>query len=296
MFRAFFAFPKHFTGADGQPCNAAYGVAAMTLSLIEAHRPTHIFGARDMRGGTFRHEILEDYKSGRPPMPPEMASQIPLIYRFFEEGMGVPLLGRERFEADDVLATLAEHFRGQAGVEVLVYSGDADLLQLAGDNVRILRTRQKGEEILGPKEVQTAMGVPPERVPDYKALAGDSSDRLSGVPGIGPVGARKLLEEYGGLEELLAQVDALPKKFQNLLTEHAEHARITREMARLTRDVPLEVEENKAKLGGMPAGLLDFLGELSSQRLRSRAQKIFGVAGGQSSDAPPPEMEQVALF
>ncbi len=291
FFRAFYAVPPHFTDREGNPSNAIYGVASVIFGILENEKPTHLFAARDLRGPTFRHEEIDGYKAGRPEMPENLVRQLPRVFEFFEKALGVPLLSKESFEADDVLATLAERFRGRPNCEVGILSADQDLFQVVGDNV-FLHFPQNGARSrkMDALAVQEKMGIPPHQVSDYKSIAGDSSDRLSGVPGIGPVGARKILAEWGSLENALENAEKIEGKIGELLQTHREHALLTKRMASLHRDLPLEnFSEEAGRVQGMPPQLIDFLLNISSQNLITRAKKAF-------SEKKEREAEQGSLF
>lgn len=289
FFRAFYAVPAHFTDREGNPSNAIYGVVSVIFSILENESPTHLFAARDLRGPTFRHEKIEGYKAGRPEMPQELAAQLPRVFEFFESALGVPLLSQESFEADDIIATVAEHFRGHKNCEVGILSADQDLFQLVGDNIFVSSPQNGGKPSLkmDADAVREKIGVPPCQIVDYKAIAGDSSDRLSGIPGIGPVGARKILMEFQTLEHALENAQNIPGNIGKLLAEHREHALLTKKMATLHRDLTLEgFSEIKGKFDGMPPNLISFLEKISTQRLITRAKKIFSEKN----------TEQVSLF
>ncbi len=279
FFRAFYAVPAHFTMADGKPSNAIYGVVSTTFSLIESEQPTHIYFARDLKGPTLRHDKMDGYKAGRPDMPEELVAQLPFIFGFVEEAFGAPLLSKEGYEADDMIATAAEHFRKQADTEVLILSGDQDLLQLVGDNICILQPQNGGKpsKCLRVEDVVEKLGIPPECVADYKALAGDSSDKLVGVPGIGPKGAVQILSKYHNIETAIKHVDEISGKAGELLKEYQEQARQTKEMALLHRDLELDgFDEESGKIPqAMPKQLPEFLQALNSKRLQSRAKTLF---------------------
>lgn len=292
FFRSFHAVPKHFTMKDGTPSNAVYGVVSTVFSLLESEQATHFFAARDLRGPTFRHEEMEGYKAGRPEMPEDLATQLPFVFSFFTEGMELPLLSKEGFEADDILATIAEHFRNQAETEIVIFSGDQDLFQIVGENVTVLYPQNGGKlpKRMNAEAVYEKMGVSPEQVPDYKAIAGDTSDRIPGVPGIGPVGAQKILAEYTTVENALEHATEIGGKNGSLLQEHKESALLSKKMAVLHKDLDIvDFCEDIGKIpNSMPKNLPDFLENISSRRLLSRAEKIFGQT------EPPPE--QLGLF
>jgi DNA polymerase-1 len=282
FFRAFYAVPSHFTMKNGLPSNAIYGVASVVFSLLDSLKPNMVFAARDLKGGTFRHDEIEGYKAGRPDMPEELSVQLPYVFELFTEALDLPMLSKETFEADDVIATVAERFRNAEDTEVYILSADQDLLQLVGDNVYVLYPQNgtKPPKKMDAEAVVEKMGIPPEKVADYKGIAGDSSDKLVGVPGIGPVGAKKILEQFGTLENAIEHADEIPGKNGTLLKEHAQNALLTKRLATLHRDLDIpEYCENKATVSPeMPKNLVPFLEEISSRNLITRAEKIFGAA------------------
>jgi len=288
FFRAFYAFPDHFTNKDGKQCNAVYGVASIVFNLMLSERPSHIFAARDLRGPTWRHKKLTEYKAGRPPMPEELSAQLPAVFAFFEEALDVPLLGFDNYEADDVLATLANKWQ-QESEEILVLSADQDLLQLIEDNIFVLQPQhgKKGNLKLNSDGVINKLGVSPKQVPDYKGLAGDSSDRLVGVPGIGPKGASELLREYQTLENILANAAQIKGEKGELLQQYHQQAIDTKHLATLHYELPLEVELKQGECQTLPSNLMPFLDHISSRRLQRQAEQIWRSA---------PAEEQLALF
>ncbi len=291
FFRAFFAVPANFQMRSGLQSNAIYGVISTTFSLIESEKPTHIYFARDLQGPTLRHGKMDGYKAGRPDMPQELVNQLPYIFGFVEEAIGAPLLSKEGYEADDMIATAAEHFRQQPDTEVLILSGDQDLLQLVGDKICVLQPQTGGKppKCIRRQEVIDKLGVPPECIADYKALAGDSSDKLVGVPGIGPKGAVQILEKYHSLEAAIAHVDEIAGKLGELLKEHQAQAIATKDMALLHRDLDVAgFDEESGKVPTtMPDQLPAFLEEINSKRLLAWSKRLF-------TDAVPPE--QMGMF
>jgi DNA polymerase-1 len=279
FFRTFYAVPQHFTMKNGTPSNALYGVISVIFSLFDSEHPSFIFAARDLKGETFRHKQMEGYKSGRPKMPEDLAVQLPYIFDFFTDVLRLPLLGKETFEADDIIATVSEKFRGESDIEVLILSADQDLLQLVGENVYVLSPK-KGSKLLHKIDaamVQKKLGVFPHCVPDYKAIAGDSSDRLVGVPGIGPIGTQKILGQFGTLENALENRGKILGKPGRLLGEYENQALLTKKMTVLYRnlDIP-EYSKEKGKVPEeMPEGLIPFLQKISSRNLITWAERIF---------------------
>lgn len=295
FFRAYHAIPKTFTMPDGTPSNAVYGVILTVLSLLEAEKFTHVFAARDLKGPTLRHESIDGYKAGRPEMPDELSVQLPHIFRLFQDAFAFPLLSKTGYEADDVIATVAEHFRAQPDAEVLILSGDQDLFQLVGDNVQVICPQNGGKlpVKMDAEAVCKRFGVPPTQVADFKAMAGDSSDRLVGVPGIGPMGAKAVLQQFATVEEAIAQAEKIAGRPGELLQKYADQALLTKRMATLHRDLKLEdFSEAAGKIPDtLPKALVAFLNELGSRRLIARAEKVFGTPL-----PPPPPAEQMGMF
>jgi DNA polymerase-1 len=234
MYRAYHAI-RGLTGPDGRSTNAVYGFVTMLRKLIEEHRPTAVVAAFDLAGPTFRSEMAADYKANRAPMPPDLIEQVPWVHRACE-ALGVPIVTCEGFEADDVIATIANR-AGDAGYQVVIVTGDKDLLQLVRDTIVVLNPRDEGIWY-DAEGVRKRFGVPPERVVDVLALMGDAIDNIKGVPGIGEKGAIDLISTYGSLDELLGRAsEVAQKKYREALLSHAE-ARQSRELASV-RTVPV---------------------------------------------------------
>lgn len=235
LYRAFFAIPG-LRAPDGTPTNAAYGFATMLAKVLREEGPTHVAVAVDPRGGSFRKRVYPEYKAGRDKQPEDLSAQLPLVEALCA-AFGVPRLEVEDFEADDVIATLVE--LAPPGAEVCIVSTDKDLMQLVGDGVEMLDT-QKGRRI-DAEAVEERFGVPPEKLLDLRALVGDPSDNIPGVKGIGEKGAAKLIQEFGDLDALLERAgEVKAKKAREGLEGQAEEARLSRELATLRRDVPLD--------------------------------------------------------
>jgi DNA polymerase-1 len=235
VFRAFFALPRLST-RDGLPTNALYGFTSMLLRLLRQN-PEGLVVAFESGRPSFRKEISPDYKANRPPVAEELKQQLPLCLEMVET-LGVRSVAVPGFEADDVIATLCERALAW-GMEPVILSSDKDLMQLVSDRVRMIDPIHDRE--LGPQEVFDKLGVPPEKVLDLLALAGDTSDNIPGVEGIGPKTAAKLLAEFGSLDRLLERADEVKGKRGETLRASREIARQSRQLATLRTDVPLEV-------------------------------------------------------
>ena len=234
IYRAFFAIPN-LRAPDGSPTGAAYGFVTMLIKVLRDEKPTHVAVASDPRGGSFRRRIYPEYKAGRDAQPEDLTAQIPLVADLCA-AFGVPMLEVPDFEADDVIATLVE--TAPAGAEVRIVSTDKDLMQLVRPGVELL-DGVKGRRI-DSAAVEERFGVPPAQLLDMRALVGDPSDNIPGVKGIGEKGAAKLIQEFGSLDRLLAEADQVkPKRAREGLQEHADDARLSRELSVLRADVPL---------------------------------------------------------
>jgi DNA polymerase I len=265
IFRAFHAI-QHLSNRQGVPTNAVYGVTRMLLRLLEDERPERLAMVFDVGGPTFRHARFGEYKANRPPLPDDFRVQIPLVRRAVA-ALALPVVERAGFEADDVIATLAARAR-EAGLQVVVVSGDKDLLQLVGEGVTVLDPMGKGR--YDRDGVIEKLGVPPERVPDLLGLMGDSADNLPGVEGVGPKTAVKLLGEHGDIEGVLRAASGMKAgKLRERLLGQAGNARLSYELACLRRDVPLEIGLEELRPGTPDARALgDFLAEMGFSGLQ----------------------------
>ena len=247
MYRAYHAI-RGLTGPDGKSTNAVYGFTTMLRKLIADHRPEYLAASFDLKGPTFRSEMAADYKANRSPMPPDLAEQIPWVHEACE-ALGVPILTSERYEADDVIGTLARK-AADAGYDVAIVTGDKDFFQLVGGPIKVFNPRDEGAWFDADAVVQK-FGVGPELVVDVMGLMGDSIDNIKGVPGIGEKGAPKLILEYGSLDALLARAPEITKpKLRESLITHAQRARDSRELARIHTDVPVPFDPDALRYRG----------------------------------------------
>src|ERR1044071_1231076 len=235
IFRAFYAI-RNLSNSRGEPTNAVYGFVQMLRKLLREEKPELIGVALEGGGGNIRNERFEQYKANRTAMPEDLASQIPWIRKVLD-AYRIPMLEIVRYEADDVLGSLSRK-AADAGYDVVLVSADKDLMQLVGPHVFLFHTgRNKLYDSAG---VEEDFGVPPEKVPDVLALMGDSIDNIPGVPGIGEKGAKSLIKEYGSLEELLARANEVTRKaYREGLTEHAEQARMSKELSTIATGLPV---------------------------------------------------------
>ncbi len=238
MYRAFYALPP-LTDSQGRPTNAIFGFSNMLTKLLTELQPDKLVIAFDKGKTTFRTERYADYKGTRDKTPEELLAQIPLLHEF-AAAFGISFIEKERYEADDIIGTLATKAAG-AGHEVMVVTGDRDALQLVRPNLKVLLTKKGISEL---KEYDEAAfveeyGFPPIKLIDLKGLMGDTSDNIPGVPGVGPKTASKLLLEYGSLEEVLNHVEDISgKKLKERLAENREQAVLSKELATIECQVP----------------------------------------------------------
>ncbi len=238
IYRAFYAV-KGLSTSTGLPTNAVFGFMNMLLKVIREKSPSHVAIAFDPKGPTRRHREYKEYKAHRPPMPKDLVPQIPYIHRMVET-FRIPVLIQEGQEADDVIATLAVRARDD-GMQVVIVTGDKDILQLVGPGITVYDTLK--EKVYGPQDVEERYGVPPERMVEIMGLMGDASDNIPGVPGIGEKTAQILIKQYGTIEDVLIHAPEITRpKLRQSLQEHAHLARLSRELARLHTDVPITVD------------------------------------------------------
>lgn len=250
MYRAYHAI-RGLTGPDGKSTNAIYGFVTMLRKLITDTHPEFIACAFDLAGPTFRKDLAADYKATRAPMPPDLAEQVPWVHEACK-AMGVPILTYERYEADDVLATLARK-AADIGYEVALVTGDKDFFQMVGGPIRVYNPKDDGAWF-DAEGVLTKFGVRPDQVIDVLALMGDSIDNVKGVPGIGEKGARDLIAAHGTLDALLAAAPTITqKRYREALIANADSARQSKELVRLHTDVPVEFDPDACRYAGADA-------------------------------------------
>ena len=237
VYRAFYAIRQELSTSAGLPTKAVFGFKNMLQKLVQQEQPQYLGVAFDERGPTFRHAMDPTYKANRPPMPDDLAMQIPYIHRLIE-AFNIPTVRLQGYEADDILGTLARRFEAQ-GCDVVLVTSDKDLCQLVTDHTIILDTMK--DQRLGIAEVKERFGVEPPYVVDFLGLMGDVADNIPGVPGVGEKTAWKLLGQFGSLDGLLEQVDAVKgPKLRESLRNNAEQARRSRLLATIDVETPVD--------------------------------------------------------
>ncbi|MBT0653203.1 DNA polymerase I [Geomobilimonas luticola] len=235
IYRAYYAI-RHLSSPSGFPTNALYGFTQMLLKVLKDRKPEHVAVVFDVGRVTFRTEIYPEYKANRSAMPDDLVPQIAPIKEMVR-AFNIPVLELPGFEADDIIGTIARHCERE-GLATVVVTGDKDLMQIVSDRVTLLDTMK--EKASGIRDVEERFGVGPDRVIDILGLAGDTSDNIPGVPGIGEKTAIKLIQEFGTLDELLARAGEVKGKMGEKLREFAEQARLSRRLATIDCQVPIQ--------------------------------------------------------
>lgn len=246
LHRAYHAIPSTFRDKTGSPINAVYGVSSMLITMLEKLKPDYVIAALESKTPTFRVEDFTAYKAQRKPMEDDLATQISKVLEILD-AFGIKQLQVNGYEADDIVATTATKF--SKDVEIVIVSNDRDLWQLAGGNILIGLPGGKGEvEFIGDKETHARMGFDPAQIADYKGLRGDPSDNIPGVFGIGEKTATKLIQEFGSVEEIYRNIDKVkPDSLREKLLDCAETAMMSKKLAQLILDVPVDVKIEECK-------------------------------------------------
>ncbi len=298
LHRAFHAIPT-LTTSKGELVNATYGFAAMLIKVLNEFRPDFLGVAFDRAAPTFRHVEFAGYKAQRPQAPDGLYDQFDRV-RQLVEAFGIPIFEVDGFEADDVLGTLARQ-ASERGIDTVIVTGDADALQLVNPRVRVLMPQRTFAEtkLYDEAAVRERYGLAPSQLVDYKALKGDPSDNIPGVPGIGERTAVRLLQEFGSLEGIYARLDAVPAKTRELLAQHEELARQSRHLATIVTAVPVTFEPEACRAGGYDrARVVELFRELAFRSLLSRLPNSLGADATAAPQAPPsPQpVQQMSLF
>ena len=263
IFRAFYAI-RHLSNSKGLPTNAIFGFTQMLLKVLKEHQPDYLAVVLDSKAPTFRSEIYKEYKANRPAMPEALVPQIPYIRRIIEEYQ-IATLEMEGYEADDLIGTVAKGLAPE--VDVVIITGDKDILQLVSDRIRVYDTMK--EKRFGVEEVVQRFGVKPEQVVEVMGLAGDAIDNIPGVPGIGEKTAIELIKIFGSIENLLTHLDQVrQKKLKENLETYGEQARLSRKLATIHTDAPLTYRLNDfAPSSPNQNGLREIFKELEFNKL-----------------------------
>lgn len=293
-FRAFFAIPPSLATASGELTNATFGFTSMLLEVLRAHQPEYVLVTFDV-GRTFRHEQFEDYKAHRAPMPDELKPQVNRMKEVLA-ALNVPIYEADGFEADDVIGTLSRQ-AAERGLHALVVTGDSDLLQLVDEHVHVVmpgRQRFGEYRLFDHDAVIARYGFGPERMVDYKALVGDKSDNIPGVPGIGEKTATALVTQYPSLDAIYEHLDDVtPTRARNALASNRESAYFSRELATVVRDVPVELELERCSVHDYDRDqVVEIFRALEFRTLLNRLPEL--PSDGADDDLPPVRSGQLS--
>lgn len=286
-YRAHYAFASSpLTNSKGEETSAVYGFVNSILTLIDRHQPTHIVVAFDAAGKNFRHDMFDAYKANRKAMPDSLQAQLPVIHAVLD-AMGIRHCTVPGYEADDIIATMAQRWCDRTPIEIV--SGDKDLFQLIDERIRVIRPGKGNvlENEFDAVELVKKVGLRPDQFVDYLALMGDSSDNVPGVKGIGEKTARKLLSEWDTLDNIFEHIESVkPLSVRTKLERGREEAFLSRKLVRLCNDVPLDVELDELSRGDhRTAEFQEMLAELGFDRM---ARQLFD--GPTTPTAPAPDL------
>lgn len=254
IYRAYHAM-QGLARSDGFPTNAIFIFVRMLSKVLRDAKPDYMAIAWDSKVPTFRHEIYKEYKANRPAMPEDLSPQIPYIMKIVD-AFRIPVLEKEGYEADDLIGTISRKAE-EKSFEVVIVSGDKDMMQLVSDKVSQWDTMK--DVIYSPGDVEKKFGVSPDKVVDVLGLMGDASDNVPGVPGIGPKTASELIRQYGSIEGLLAHISDLKGKKREILQAHAEDAVLSKRLVQIDRNVPLDIEPEELVMGAWDKDTLEKL-------------------------------------
>lgn len=272
LHRAFHALPP-LTTKTGEPIGAVYGLVSMLLRVITDLNPTHIAVCFDVKAPTFRHKEFREYQAQRPEMANELSSQITKAKDVIG-AFGIPVFEKARFEADDLLGTIAAKAKVD---EAVIVTGDRDLLQLVNSRIRLYMPLLglSTAKLYGPAEAKEKMGIVPELIPDYKALVGDPSDNYSGVSGIGPKTAISLLEKYGSVAGIYKHLKEIPEKLREKLSEGKKSAEMSHRLATIVKDVPVKFDLDACSAWKLDSQkVLDLFSQYGFKTLTERVKKV----------------------
>lgn len=291
-FRAFHALPETLSTASGELTNAVFGFTSMLLDALREHQPDCVIVSFDV-GRTFRHDSFDAYKAQRAPMPDTMRGQMDRIFQMLEV-LNIPIYTKEGFEADDVIGTLSRRAAGM-GMHVYIVTGDSDLLQLVDGDVKIVLP---GRQRFGEYRVYDRAAVidrykfEPERIPEYKALVGDTSDNIPGVPGVGAKTATNLIQTYPSIESMLEHIDDIsPTRARNSLKEHIDQALEGRRLATIVQDVDVDLDLDNCVWGTFDRNTVIELFRLLE--FRTLVNKLPDPVQASAPVAPPPRAEAI---
>jgi len=275
--RCFHALPP-FVSPDGKPTGALYGLASILISLLK-EKPEFVVALFDRPEPTFRKQEFEAYKAQRPKAPDELVWQIKEAHNLFFN-FGIKVFEKAGFEADDLIASFVEKFKNEKNLLIIILTGDRDTLQLVLDNKVIVRILKKGvseTEDYNEEMVLGKFGISPQKLIDFKALVGDPSDNIGGIPGIGPQTAKDLLNKYGSIEKLYKNLNALPPKIKEKLEKYKNDLLLAQRLVTLQKDISINVNLEDLKINLNKEELINYFQELGFKSLILRLEKYLSI-------------------
>lgn len=304
LHRAFHALPP-MRNSKGNPTNAIYGFVAMLLRVIEELKPEYLSVTFDRPKPTFRNELYKEYQAHRPKMDDSLAQQVSGVHEIVA-ALGIPIYEKDGYEADDVIGTIAREVEKNKKVdEVIIVTGDRDLLQLVDKKIKLFMPVKGLSEakIYGEKEAEERLGVPPEKVVALKALMGDPSDNYPGVAGIGPKTATTLLKQFSSISELVANIDKIKDaKVRDKINNDKENLLISQKLATVVTDAPVEFDLKTAKIPDdfLTPKVVEAFGKFEFRTLLKRLSKMNGkdisVKPAKKKEKPKTQDQQMGLF
>lgn len=292
MHRAFHAYPL-LTSSDNTPTNVIYGFLAMLYKTINDFKPSHIVAVFDTPKPTFRNEIFKEYQIQRPKIDNTFAIQIPLVKEALDLA-GIYRLEKDGYEADDIIGTICEIFKNKNDFQIIIVSGDKDIFQLINEKVFVASPIMglSNIKIYDEAEVKQKMDVSPSEIIDYKALVGDPSDNYPGAKGIGPVNAIKLIKKFGSIDNIYKNLDKIEsEKIKKILLAEKENIYLSKKLATIIKDAPVEIDIDKMKFRGFNVKLKDFL---EKYEIYSLVKRIFAEKKQEKNEEK--KQDQISLF
>ena len=294
MHRAYHALPP-LTSSDGTPTNILYGFFSMLYKIINDFKPEYFAVVFDTPKPTFRNKIFKDYQIQRPKIEDNFIVQIPLLKEAIDSA-GIYRLEKDGYEADDVIGTICYIFKQNPQFKIIIVSGDKDIFQLINDNVYVATPigGLSDIKIYNTQDVEQKLAVPPNYITDFKALAGDQSDNYPGAKGIGPVTASKLIKQFGNIDNIYKNLNKISsKKVREILEKEKENVYLSKNLATILTDAPIEIDINKMRFTGVNKKLKDFL---EKYQINSLVKRIFGEDKKEKKQEEKPLIEQKTLF
>ena len=274
--RVYWALPK-LTTKDGKVVNAVYGFLLILFKVLKDFKPDYIVATFDYPAPTFRVKVFKEYKAQRPKAPDDLYSQIPIVKKFLET-LAIKIFEKEGYEADDLIGTIVERLKNNKDLEKIIITGDLDLLQLVDETTKVLLLRRgtKDAVLYDKEKVKEKYGLSPKQIPDFKALRGDPSDNLPGIPGIGEKTAIKLLEEFGSLENLFKSLSKLENsKIKEALINNKENAKKLKQLAEVQKNIEIDFNLEECRFGKFnKQDLVELLKKFEFNSLLKRIEEL----------------------